>query len=247
MAEETKWSGNSLGNTWSDPTCVFLVIPYSFVLPCLQWTLDSHINITTHRALALRCLLSHLSHPVQSAVTSGRYITRSKVPCELYDLPVGFTVHSLCSTPYCFGHRFHSCWGVFEVGSLWIFFSNQTSLQNRKVNPRQFLYSVCFFWFLSSQTLVVYGRALQQHLKVWRHMTCCRIPNIPKSFFFFCSKCVSHLDMWEHINTNVLVSCYKSRSRSYCGNTVLCCFKPCEDFLTCSNLWLDTSVKCSWV
>lgn len=93
-----KW----LGVTLSDPKRVSLVIFISstFIPRQLLDVRQSHQYNNPQSVGSVSCLPPHLSHPVQSAVISGRYITRGKVPCELYDLPAGFTGHSSCSRPY---------------------------------------------------------------------------------------------------------------------------------------------------
>lgn len=89
-----KWLGVTLSET--KRVSLLMFISSTFATRQLLDVRQSHQYNNPQSVGFVSCLASHLSHPVQSAVISGRYITRGKEPCELYDLPAGFTVHSSC-------------------------------------------------------------------------------------------------------------------------------------------------------
>ena len=79
---------------------LYFIILYYINLFCLtsnQLDVRQPHQYNSPLSVSLLSHLSHSSHRVRSAVISGRYITRIRVPCELCDLPAGFTEHSFCS------------------------------------------------------------------------------------------------------------------------------------------------------
>lgn len=162
----TKWPGNSLSNAW---TCCNLIFIGSTLFPISCWMSDSNIDITTHS-----CLTYLQPCPVCSNWRSIRH-TQQSAMWALRPSSWIYTHSALVYTviPEVFGVSRKRC-------------SILATSQKHKINPLWFSYSL--FIYSNSSMHPWHLWVLQQHLKVYRHMTCCRIPNIPVSlglFFFF--------------------------------------------------------------
>lgn len=145
--------------------------------------------------------------------------------CELYSLPVRFSVYtlSLYHQRYCFGATCYSCRCNFCQGSS---FSNLSNLKKGKTITLWLHYSPPPPQTFSTtlETLKTYDM-LQNSKHSW------------ELFFFSPVKWFPPQDKWEHINSNVHVSCTQvERCRLYRHeNTVFLYletinFKPAEGF-----------------
>lgn len=209
---------------------------------------DSNIDITTHSCLTYlhHCPVCSnwrsIHHTQQSAMWALRPSSWIYTHSALVYTVIGPT------PPEVFGVSRKLC-------------SILATSQKHKINPRWLRYNM--FIYSNSSMHPWHLWVLQQHLKVYRHMTCCRIPNIPFSLvFFFCSESISPPDKWEHISANVFVSCTNPWavctveslmsvvlwSDSYMFEhsvqyKQMRLVVKLSEFVSCSTLWTDDSSK----
>lgn len=131
---------------------------------------DSNIDITTHSCLTYlhHCPVCSnwrsMHHTQQSAMWALRPSSWIYTHSALVYTVIGPT------PPEVFGVSRKLC-------------SILATSQKHKINPRWLRYNM--FIYSNSSMHPWHLWVLQQHLKVYRHMTCCRIPNIPFSLGFF--------------------------------------------------------------